>query len=64
MYELKTPVENLDEAAGRPLLLELAPEPFWVQRGVPSFKSLSGTDDHIEEIIDLVDRVEIEFYYR
>ncbi len=52
-----------DETTGKPVLFELGPDRFWVQRGQPKDLWLRGTDKAVKRYFDLIDRVEIEFYY-
>ncbi|MBI3467735.1 MAG: hypothetical protein HY000_32405 [Planctomycetes bacterium] len=49
---------------GTPVMVQLEPAPFWVQRGMPY--PLIGTGFHpaVVEFYDLIDRVEVEFFYR
>jgi hypothetical protein len=49
---------------GKPLAIELKPDPFWVQRGQPYRLMASGTDKSLGDFFGAIDRVEIEFYYR
>jgi hypothetical protein len=48
---------------GKPVLLEITPEEFWVQNGEPRFLRLAGNDELIIRHFDDVDRVELEFFY-
>jgi hypothetical protein len=57
-------VSNPDVTLGRPVLYELSPPPFWVQRGVPLFPSFQGTDGRVRDAFWTVDRVEVELSYR
>jgi hypothetical protein len=57
------------QAAGQPVLAIIDPEPFWVERGQPKFHRMTGYvrsgDQRIDSLdIALIDRVEIEFFYR
>jgi len=53
-----------DGAPGRPVLFQLLPDPFWVQRGVPLFPKFQGTKVEIAEFFRTIDRVEVELSYR
>jgi hypothetical protein len=53
-----------DVSLGRPVLYDIAPEPFWVQRGVPMFPRLHGNDRRIKDAFWTTDRVEVELSYR
>jgi hypothetical protein len=50
-------------AAGKPVLAELHPSPFWVENGQPRYLRLEGWDPWVEEHFAEIDRVEIEFFY-
>lgn len=57
------------QAAGQPILAIIEPEPFWVERGQPKFHRMTGFvrsgDQQLDSLdIALIDRVEIEFFYR
>ena len=56
--------DNPDAAPGRPVMIQLPPEEFWVQRGVPLFPRFEGNDPQIAEFFRAIDRVEIELTYR
>lgn len=48
----------------RPVLYEIKPAPFWVQRGTPyDFQQRCGMYE-VAQYFDLVDRVEVEFTWR
>lgn len=49
---------------GRPVLFELAPEPFWVQRGVPVLQRFQGIDPQLARFLPQADRIEVELSYR
>jgi hypothetical protein len=55
---------GLDLAPGRPVLFEIAVDPFWVQRGVPEFLTFRGSDPSVAYDFALIDRVEVELRYR
>jgi hypothetical protein len=54
----------LDGAPGRPVLFELLPSPFWVQKQVALFPRFEGTKAEIAEYFKSIDRVEVELSYR
>jgi hypothetical protein len=56
----------LDEkqAAGKPVLFEIVPAPFWVQRGQPYDFWTRQPQTLVRQYFDLIDRIEVEFYYR
>jgi hypothetical protein len=56
--------EAADAGLGRPVLFDLSPDPFWVQRQVPEFRRFQGTRGEIGEFFRTIDRVEIELSYR
>ena len=49
---------------GRPLVATVQPQPFWVQKQRPYDFSSAGRDPRLEQSFDLIDRVEVEFFYR
>ncbi len=51
-------------APGKPVLVELAPDPFWVQRGCPFDFWKKESAPALSNYFDLIDRVEVEFSYR
>jgi len=53
-----------DGAPGRPVLFELLPSPFWVQKQVPLFPKFEGKKAEIAEFYRSIDRVEIDLSYR
>jgi hypothetical protein len=61
VYRLEEPA---DGALGRPVLFELLPDPFWVQRQVPDFRRFHGKKAEIAEFCRTIDRVEVELSYR
>jgi hypothetical protein len=50
--------------AGKPELLDLNPVRFWVQNGEPRYLRVGGHDCRVHKFYELIDRVEVEFYYR
>jgi hypothetical protein len=56
--------DDPDGTPGRPVLIDIPAEPFWVQRGVPIFPRFQGTKPEIAEFIRTIDRVEVELSYR
>lgn len=60
------PVSDTTSAAasGKPVLIHLQPLPFWVQRGKPEDYRTQSTLPEVRQFFDLIDRVEVEFYYR
>lgn len=57
--------ENIPEASGgKPVLFQLRPEPFWVQRGQPYDFWAKGWSEGVRQFFDVIDRMEIEFNYR
>jgi hypothetical protein len=56
--------ETADGSPGRPVLFEILPVPFWVQRGVPAFPRYEGSKAEIAEFFKTIDRVEVELSYR
>ncbi|MDP7019604.1 MAG: hypothetical protein QGG36_27655 [Pirellulaceae bacterium] len=60
--------ERSGEAAvrgvGRPVLAAIEPPPFWVEREQPKSVRLTGRDNDVWRVFDMIDRVEFEFYYR
>ena len=55
---------SADAAIGKPLLCVLGPTEFWVQRGQPLPVCKQGYAPCIKEYFELIDRVELEFFYR
>lgn len=51
-------------AAGKPILVDLDPEPFWVENGQPRYVRTCGRSPLIANYFADIDRVEIEFFYR
>ncbi len=57
--------ESSGEAtAARPMLFEIEPITFWVQKGRPYTLRREGMIRCQPELLKMVDRVELEFYYR
>jgi hypothetical protein len=52
------------QGPGFPALIELCPEPFWVQRGRPYDLRVRRPQPDVNRFFDLIDRVEVDFYYR
>lgn len=50
--------------AGRPVLAEINPEPFWVENGQPKYLRVTDCADELRWNLHLIDRVEVEFFYR
>ncbi len=48
---------------GQPVLAEIKVDKFWVQNGKPTFLVTSESAPAVEKFFDLIDRVEIEFFY-
>ena len=48
---------------GKPIVVPIELQPFWVQRGQPDTQHQVGGDPRIKRYFDLIDRVEIEFKY-
>lgn len=60
-----TPLELADGAeAGRPLLIAIDPQPFWVQNGQPQDVVLTGKAPGLPATFAVIDRVEVELAYR
>jgi hypothetical protein len=57
-------VGGVDGLVGKPLVIPLYVEPFWVQRQQPDHIFVSGFDPRIQDYFDSIDRVEIEFAYQ
>lgn len=49
---------------GEPTLFAATITPFWVQRGQPLTKRVTGQDPELARIFDMIERVEIEFRYQ
>lgn len=49
---------------GRPLLVDLHPTQFWVERGEPRHVRITCCDHRLTRYFDQIDRMEIEFFYR
>lgn len=63
-YPVYTAETSLDAPPARPVLFELAPESFWVQRREPVFRTFQGSRGEVAEFARSVDRVEVELTYR
>jgi len=63
-YAFAVTETSFDAPPGRPVLFQLAPEPFWVQKQEPLFKKFQDCDLDVAEYARSVDRVEIELTYR
>jgi hypothetical protein len=50
--------------SGKPLLAAIQPPGFWVENGQPKYLRLADQDELIQRYFELIDRVEIEFFYR
>jgi len=48
---------------GRPILAELPVKEFWVENGQPKYVRMTGSSKNASQNFDLIDRVEIEFFY-
>lgn len=57
-------VGGVDGLVGKPLVIPLHVEPFWVQKAQPEHIYASGFDQRIRDYFDLIERVEIEFAYQ
>jgi hypothetical protein len=55
---------SADKTTGKPVLFQLGPKQFWVQRGQPKDYWFRGNKDDVTRYFDLIDRVEIELFYR
>lgn len=51
-------------AAGKPVLVELDPKPFWVENGEPRYVRTGGGSPLVANHFADIDRVEVEFFYR
>lgn len=60
----RAPDPDPDSGPGHPLLFELSPEPFLVQRGVPEFLTFRGVDTSVAHDFALIDRVEVELRFQ
>lgn len=49
---------------GKPVVIPLKVDPFWVQKGRPRSMYIRGFNEGVEEFFNIIDRVEIEFFYR
>lgn len=50
--------------AGRPVLAVIEVQPFWVENGQPRYLRIPGYQPEIATYFPLIDRVELEFFYR
>lgn len=57
------PTETAVEV-GKPVLADLGPLTFWVENGEPRYIRHAGHDDRIRKYHSLIERVELEFFYR
>ena len=55
--------EQSDTSTGKPVLLQLRPIEFWVQRAEPKDFFRRGHHPDATALFDLIDRAEIEFFY-
>jgi hypothetical protein len=53
-----------DGLVGKPLVIPLHVEPFWIQKEQPDQIFVSGFDPRIHDYFELIERVEIEFAYQ
>ena len=51
-------------SAGKPVLADLGPITFWVQNGQPRYIRWANDSTLVRHYFHLIDRVEIEFFYR
>jgi hypothetical protein len=51
-------------APAPPVLLRMEPPPFWVQRAVPLEWGANGVDPDLPRYFSMIDRIEVEFFYR
>lgn len=58
-----TPSE-LAVTVGKPVLADLGPVTFWVENGEPRYLRHADYDATIEKYYPMIDRVELEFFYR
>jgi hypothetical protein len=63
-YGLYPLEEKVETSTGKPALFRVDPDPFWVQRGEPYDFWRRGRCADCGSFFDLIDRVEIEFFYR
>ena len=56
--------DDPDQTPGHPVLFELAPDPFWVQNGVPVFPRFKESSQEIATFFQDIDRIEVELTYR
>jgi hypothetical protein len=66
---LATATNPTSQAAAQPAIAMIEPEPFWVERGQPKFHQATGYarsgDQWLNSLdVALIDRVEIEFFFR
>ena len=59
------PADKFPEAqAAAPVLFQLAPPGFWVERGQPVHHEVFGNWESVRRYFDAVNRIEVEFFYR
>ena len=51
-------------AAGKPIMAEIDPKPFWVENREPRYVVASGNNGWVKTHFDFIDRVELEFFYK
>lgn len=56
--------QALEQEAGQPMLAELGPFEFWVENGQPRYFRDEGCCRALQDRLPLIDRLEIEFFYR
>jgi len=55
---------SASQSTGKPVLVQLHPPPFWVQREQPYDLHRKGYSEDFKTFYEAIDRVEVEFYYR
>lgn len=55
--------EPIYRTAGKPVLADLPEARFWVQNGQPLFLRRNGRSALVAEMLPLIDRVEVEFFF-
>ncbi len=58
------PVKESAGLTGKPVFVELTMPPFWVQRGEPQMKLWQNQHPDLARFFDLIDRVQIDFFFR
>jgi hypothetical protein len=58
------PTKLVEAAPGAPVLFQLSPPPFWVERGEPYHHEVYGNWEWVRRYFNAIDRVEVEFFYR